>query len=262
MQSPLLNTRKAENPWTGGFRPNPAAKMTLFCLPYAGGTNRTFRRWPELISGQIDVCPLSLPGRAGRIHEEPFSHLNPLVECLAEVLLPYTDRPYALFGHSMGALISFQLARLLRESNCPLPAHLFVSACRAPQIPDPDPPTFDLPEPEFIAELRRLNGTPSDVLMDAELIQLMLPLLRADFAVCQTYRYAQAPPLTCPITVFGGLQDFDVPRAHLAAWREQTTEPFALRMLPGDHFFLTAHEPILVETIARVLSRPTSPSLA
>lgn len=255
MEGPILNGPIKESAWTAGFRPRPATQLTLFCFPYAGGTNLVYRKWPTMVPGRIDVCPVNLPGRARRLHEKPFTNLMPLVEAIGEALLPYIDKPYAFFGHSMGALISFELARLYHKQNRSLPVHLFVSGCRAPHIPDPDPPTFDLPDAEFIEELRKLNGTPPDVLEHEELIQLMMPLLRADFEVCQTYRHEEAPPLPCPITTFGGLQDIDITRAMVDAWRTHTTGAFVMRMIPGDHFFLHSQEQIIVETLSRELYR-------
>ena len=214
-----------------------------------------YRNWPKVVPDLIDVCPVDLPGRGRRIHEEPFKCVENLVEAAGDALLPYIDRPYALFGHSMGALISFQVARRYRKQGRQMPAHLFVSGCRAPHIPDPDPPTYNLPDAEFIEELRRLNGTPPDVLEHAELIQLMMPLLRADFEVCQTYRYEEESPLECPITAFGGLQDEDITKPQVEAWGTQTTVPLIARMIPGDHFFLNAQEPIIINVVARDLCR-------
>jgi len=252
---PFLKEPVGTEAWIGGFRPNAKAKLTLFCFPYAGGTSHIYRNWSTQIPSLIDICPVHLPGRARRLNEDPFRSVIPLAEAAAEALLPYTDKPYAFFGHSMGALISFQLARRYRQQNRPLPVHLFVSGSRAPQLPDPDPPTYNLSDAEFVAELRRLNGTPPDVLEHAELLELMLPLLRADFELCQTYAYEEAPPLNCPITAFGGLQDVDISRAQVEGWGAQTTGPFLARMLPGDHFFLHAQEPIILEMVSRELYR-------
>jgi medium-chain acyl-[acyl-carrier-protein] hydrolase len=196
---------------------------------------------------------VQLPGREARLLETPFNSLPPLVERLSQALLPYLDRPFALFGHSMGSVIAFELARFLRREHSLEPAYLFVSGRFAPQIPEPEPHSYDLAEPEFIEELRRLNGTPKEVLAHPELMQLITPMLRADFRLIQTYSYASGEPLSCAITAFGGLEDADVTREHLEGWREQTRGPFTLRMLPGDHFFLhTAQEQIL-RTISRQL---------
>src|SRR5882724_6229499 len=200
------------NSWVGSPKPNGQSRLRLFCFPYAGGNSTIYRSWPDRLPPSIDVWPVHLPGRGGRLHEPAYTQLMPLVEAAAEALLPYLDKPFAFFGHSMGAMISFELSRLLRRRRAPQPLHLSVSGRQAPQVKDWDPPTYNLPEPEFVEELRRLNGTPKGVLEHPELMQLMIPLLRADFEVCQTYSYTPEVPLDCPVTAFGGLNDQDVTR--------------------------------------------------
>ncbi|MCI0529785.1 MAG: thioesterase domain-containing protein, partial [Nitrospira sp.] len=176
--------------------------------------------------------------------------LSPLVQVIAQALFPYLDKPFAFFGHSMGALVSFELTRHLRRQYRLGPVHLFVSGHHAPQIPDPDPPVHTLPEPAFLEELSRLNGTPKEVLEHTELMHLMLPTLRADFAVCETYTYTTEPPLDCPISAYGGLQDLEVSRDSLEAWQVQTRTSFSLRMFPGDHFFLHTAQPLLLRVLS------------
>jgi medium-chain acyl-[acyl-carrier-protein] hydrolase len=132
---------------------------------------------------------------------------------------------------------------------------LFVSGRRAPQLPDPDPPIHTLPEPEFLDQLRRYNGTPEAVLENAELMQLLLPTLRADFAVLETYVYAPEPPLECPITTFGGLSDREASRDELEAWRDQTSAAFSVEMFPGDHFFVHSAQPLLLQALSKTLHR-------
>jgi len=163
--------------------------------------------------------------------------------------------PYVFFGHSLGALIGFELACQLRRQNSTDPVHLFVSGRRAPQIPDPNPPIHQLPEAEFIDELRRFDGTPEEVLKHPELMEIFLPVLRADFALLETYEYTSEKPLDCPITAFGGLQDRKATREELAAWRDQTHGDFRLQLFPGDHFFLHSVQPILLQAIAQDLIR-------
>ena len=187
--------------------------------------------------------------------EMPFLAAEPLVEEIMETLTLYEDKPFAFFGHSMGALISFEVARRLRQEHRVGPARLFVSGCRAPHLPHRDKPTYDLPDPEFIEELKRLNGTPQEVFDNPELLHLMLPILRADFTLCQTYAYRSEPPLSCPISAFGGIQDDEVGRDGIAAWREQTSDSFSLRMLAGDHFFLHASQRLLLSFILRELQQ-------
>ncbi|ASC71013.1 Linear gramicidin dehydrogenase LgrE [Halomicronema hongdechloris C2206] len=243
----------APNSWITCPCPNPQATLRLFCFPYAGGGALTFRGWEAHLPATVELCPIELPGRGMRLREPPFDRLAPLAEAIVEALLPCLDKPFAFFGHSMGALLSFEVARRLRRLQRQ-PGQLFISGRRAPQWPDPDPPIHALPEAEFIAELRRLNGTPAAVLENRELMQLLLPTLRADFAVLETYGYEPAPPLNCPIAAFGGLQDPDVTCEMLEAWRQQTCSGFSLQMLPGDHFFLHAAQPMLGQALHRALA--------
>ena len=218
------------------------ATMRLFCFPYAGGTTNTYRSWQELLPESIDVAPVQLPGRGERLAESPFHSLLEMVVPLAHELQPYLDKPFAFFGHSMGALICLELTRWLRRNDGPMPTHLFVSGRRAPQLPELIPPTWDLPEPEFIQRIRQLDGTPQEVLNHPELMQLMIPLLRADFSVCETYRHQTERPLECALTVLGGVDDAEVPYEHLQPWQEQTNSTCNIHMFPGDHFFVqTAH---------------------
>ncbi|MEC4818144.1 MAG: thioesterase II family protein [Scytonema sp. PMC 1069.18] len=234
-------------------KPNSQASLRLFCFPYAGGSSLVFRSWSNSLPSFVEVCPIELPGRGTQMRTAPFSQMEPLVKSIASALLPYLDKPFAFFGHSMGTLVSFELTRLLRQQNEISPVHLFVSGRRAPQIPDPKPPIHALPEPEFIEELRRLNGTPEAVLENAELMQLLLPILRADFTVLETYVYTHQPPLDCPITVFGGLQDQEANPDELEAWREHTSASFSLHMFPGDHFFINSDRLLLMEVLSKKL---------
>jgi medium-chain acyl-[acyl-carrier-protein] hydrolase len=253
-----MTSTRPTSPWLNCTAPNSGAALRLFCFPYAGGNALIYRAWPEHLPWTVEVCAVQLPGRGERLRETPYRDMPSLVGALADALLPHLDKPFAFFGHSMGALISFELIRELRRRGGPLPAHLFVSGRRAPQLTKDDPPTYDLPEAEFLEDVRRFNGTPQEVLEHPELMQLLLPLLRADFAICQTYDYRPEPPLDCPISAFGGLQDVDVPRDYLEAWREQTAASFSVRMLPGDHFFLRTFQPLLLSTLAQPLRRLAS----
>jgi medium-chain acyl-[acyl-carrier-protein] hydrolase len=154
-------------------------------------------------------------------------------------------------------LVSFELARQLRREYNLSPVHLFVSARRAPQIPSPKPPIHALPDTEFIEELRRFNGTPDSVLQNTELMELLMPILRADFAMLETYVYAQEPPLECPITVFGGLEDEEASLEELKAWRSHTIASYNLQMFRGDHFFIQSEQPLLLQTLAEHLQALT-----
>jgi medium-chain acyl-[acyl-carrier-protein] hydrolase len=177
------------------------------------------------------------------------------VAAAAARLAPLLNKPFAFFGHSMGALISYELARHLRRTGAPLPAHLFVSGHGAPHLPDRNPPLHALPQAQFVEKLRELNGTPEEVLRHPELLELLIPILRADFAVCETYVHAPEPPLDCPISAFSGLGDEYVNREELEGWREQTTGRFSVRLFPGDHFYLNTARPYLLQALARELEQ-------
>jgi medium-chain acyl-[acyl-carrier-protein] hydrolase len=206
------------------------------------------------LPGSIEVVPIQLPGRGVRLAEPLFHHLPEIVEALELALSPFFDKPFAFFGHSMGGLIALELSRRLRRAGRITPIHLFVSGRRAPQLPELGPVTYNLSEPKFLHRLRCLNGTPQGVLDHPELMQLMIPLLRADFSVCETYEYKTEPALDCPLTVFGGLGDAEIPREQLELWREHTTSLFSLHMFPGDHFFLKSAQPDMLRIVAQQLA--------
>ncbi|WP_201376309.1 thioesterase II family protein [Ktedonobacter robiniae] len=246
-----MSSSSTVSPWLPYWQRKARPRVRLFCFPYAGGGASIFRLWSERLPAEIEVCPVQLPGRENRLREKPFEGILPLVETLGSALNPYFDMPFAFFGHSMGALISFELARYLSTSGIEAALiHLFMSGHRAPQLPDPDPPTYHLPEQEFVQELKRLQGTPEEVMQDPELLQILMPLLRADFAICEKYIYTYSRPLGCPITAFGGLRDEEVSRSELAAWQTQTSGMFKQRFFPGDHFFLHKEQGSLLRAIA------------
>lgn len=209
----------------------------LFCFSYAGGGAAVFRNWPTIIHGKVGLYSVVLPGRESRYGETLFTSMAPLVQALANQITEFINVPYAFFGHSMGALLNFELARELRRRGLPQPIHLFVSAHRGPQMPDPDPPIYHLPEPEFVAKVSEYGGTPQEVFNNKELRDLVVPVLRADLTVCETYQYRPEAPLDCPISAFAGVEDF-VTKDEVAGWQEQTTKTFKLRVISGNHFFL------------------------
>jgi surfactin synthase thioesterase subunit len=241
--------------WLPYTHPTRDSKLRIFCFPYAGGGTSIYRAWQHRFPSAIEVCPVELPGRGLRINEPPFGKLVPLVGAVARALLPYLDKPFTIFGHSMGALIGFELARHLHRYNLPGPTHLFVSAHRAPQISNLEPPIHKLPETAFKEELRRLKGTPEVILHNSELLGLTLPTLRADFEVVETYSYITEEPLNCSILALGGLNDNQVQHHHLAPWKDQTDGTFRLHMFPGDHFFIRNAEPNVLEVIFGALKQ-------
>lgn len=244
----MTTTSATPNPWFVRPRPNPQARLRMFCLPYAGGGASAYVPWASLLPSEIELVAVQLPGRERRIREAAFTRIEALTAALLPQLLPQLDRPFVLFGHSMGALISFELTRALRRQGLQ-PRALLVSGHRAPQLPDRRRPVHALPEAELIDELRQMNGTPEEVLAHPELLELLVPIMRADFELCETYRYAAEPPLALPISAFGGLQDPLFNREELAGWCEQTSAACTQRMLPGDHFFIHANRQMLIQAI-------------
>ena len=239
--------------WFQGSHTRGPIDLKLFCFPYAGGTASIYRNWADLLPPTVQVIPVELPGRGARLREPPFVSATALIDVLGEAIRPWLDTPFSFFGHSMGAVIAFELSRWLRRKYNLEPRTLFASGRRAPQTPDNEPATYDLPHDEFIEELSKLDGTPREVLEHAELMEIMVPLLRADFQLVQTYEYVAEAPLQCPIIAYSGLQDRYVTRDLLLPWKEQTISEFRLHMLPGDHFFLRSSQTPLLGLLAREL---------
>ncbi len=227
-------------------QPNGRAALRLFCFPYAGGSASAFRSWSSYLPASIEVCAIQPPGRGNLWKEPPYTRLDELVRTLVEVLPPYLDLPFAFFGYSVGALVSFELARQLAKQYALHPVHLFVASCRAPQLVRSDVSIHDLPGDAFLEGLRHFKGISEHILQDAATMDFLLPTLRADFALYETYRYVRNPTLDCPLSVYGGLQDAQVSRSDLKPWQDVANGRFALQMFPGDHFFLrSARDPLL-----------------
>ena len=241
-------------------RPVSQPRLRLFCFPYAGGNAFVYRSWGDQLPSHVEVYSIQYPGRGSQLRQPALTRVSAMLDFLYEGIVPLLDKPFAFFGHSMGALLCFELALRLRAQQSLVPMALFLSGRGAPQIKSDEPITYDLPEDEFISELRRLNGTPREVLEHPELLQLMLPILRADFELCQTYSFDSGAPVSCPLFVYGGLQDEEVPRENLEGWREQTTSAVTVRMFPGDHFFLHSAQSLLLRALSSDLYQLTQSS--
>uniref|UniRef100_A0A450VS54 Medium-chain acyl-[acyl-carrier-protein] hydrolase n=1 Tax=Candidatus Kentrum sp. LPFa TaxID=2126335 RepID=A0A450VS54_9GAMM len=237
--------------WVAGVA-NPQAKARLFCFPFAGGSTLAYRAWPEHFPAEIELRPVRLPGREERFGEACYRNVTPLVQALASGLSPYLDLPFAFFGHSMGALLAFELARILRREGGPKPFCLIVSGRKAPQIPFSGRALHKLPNSELVEELRNYGGTPEIVLQHEELMAIFTPVIRSDFAINETYVHMPETPLDCPIRAFGGETDHLVSMPDIDAWRQQTTNDFALHMFSGGHFYLDGSEG---SALARMVAR-------
>lgn len=240
------------HPWFK-VQPRSAARVRLFCFPYAGGTSAIFRQWSRELPREIELVPALLPGRELKLKEPAYTQIEPLIETLAREITPFLDRPFAFFGHSMGATIGFELARRLRTDYRVEPDHLCVSGRRGPQVHRRDPYIHHLPDAEFFAELEGMNGTPREVLEHQELMEILSPMLRADFELCYNYDYIPGELLRCPITVLGGLEDEETPRNELEAWCAETTGNCQVHMLQGDHFFINQQHATILPIIQRAL---------
>lgn len=224
--------------WFTSPRPDPEARLRLFCLPYAGGGASVFRTWWSDLPPGIELCALQLPGREARFREPLVTSLPALIGQLADAIAPWLDRPFAVFGHSMGGLIGFELTRALARRGGPQPRALLVSGRGAPgsQLPR-EPMLHTLSDEDLQQELIDMNGMEPAVLADPDLMSLVLQILRADFALCETHRHVAGPRLGCPIVAFGGVHDRTVPPGQLDGWAAETTAGFRLNLFPGAHFF-------------------------
>jgi medium-chain acyl-[acyl-carrier-protein] hydrolase len=250
-------------PWLIRQDPNPYADCRLFCFPFAGGSAGTYHRWPRLAPSHLDVCAVEYPGRGIRCGEEPFLRLGPLVRHLADLLEPLLTEPFAFFGHSMGGLVAFELAKTLRERGTRQPCHLFISSTAAPGLPLNRRPLTNASDAEVLEELCDLGGTPRELLDDRELMAMAVRVLRADYTVLGTYEYRPAAPLGIPMTVFGGRSDEIAPLADLRGWRAHTAVDCRFAFFPGDHFYLhDAAGDILTTVAGQVSAAPSVPALA
>lgn len=233
----------------------PGASMRLFCLPYAGGSASAYRNWAASLPLHIEALPVQLPGRETRLREPCITSVPLLVQALAEGLHPFLDRPFALFGHSFGALVGFELCRHLRRRGLRPAGRLFVSARAAPHLPARRPPIHHLADDDLVAELYRLEGTPVTVLECEELMRLVLPTVRADFTAAESYGYRSEDPLACPIIAFAGVGDAEVSLDEVDAWRNHTSQPFSQTLVPGGHFFPFEATDVVLEGIVESLER-------
>ena len=243
-----------KNNWISFSRPNPQAKLRLFCFPHAGGGASAYRLWHNGFPPDIEVCPVQVPGRENRVMEVPLNDMNLLLQALASALVPDLEKPFAFFGHSFGALIGFEFIRYLRREHGLKPVHFCVSGYQAPPITNKLPPISHLPDAEFVEGLRELDSTPEAVFEHEELMELLLPALRADFEIYEKYEYFSEDKLDCPISAFGGRKDPLVFEEDLQSWQNHTKNSFTVRMFSGDHFFLHNNDRAsLLEAVSDVL---------
>jgi medium-chain acyl-[acyl-carrier-protein] hydrolase len=252
--SAIMIPQTPANRWWHTAKSRARVRLRLFCFPYAGGSASLFWTWQVGLQDWVSVTALQLPGRANRIQEAPFTSMSDLIPIVGHSMIPLlTHGSFAFFGHSMGAVLGFEVARWLKHNGFPTPKSLFVAGRRAPQIPDTEHSIHGLDDSEFIANLANNKGTPTHVLNNRELMTLMLPTLRADFRLIETYEYYPDAPLCSSIVAFGGTDDDETRDGKLDAWKAQTTQTFRRHQLQGDHFFIHTNEQELLRLLRREL---------
>jgi surfactin synthase thioesterase subunit len=235
------------------LQPVPAPRVRLVCFPHAGGGTAAYRRWGLELPGTVDVCAVQPPGREGSFGAPPITSMRALVAAVAEAVLPLSDVPIVLFGHSLGAIVAYESALILQREGID-PLALIVSSHRAPHLPSPRPPIAHLPDAEFLDEVVRLGGIPSEVLASSELIELILPVLRTDFHLAESYHAPLEVALRCPVLALGVRADY-VSEETIAAWRAVTCGSFSWRMFAGDHFYINTERSALIACVADLLDR-------
>lgn len=233
----------------------PSARTLLFCFPRAGGGASSFRNWPEECHPEMEAFLIQLPGREARLREEPLHSMPSLVSAIVDAMSEHLDRPFAFFGHSLGARTAFETACELRRRSLPSPVHLYVAASAAPSVPWHHPPLHELSTDDLLREVqRRYGGVPQEVVADPDLRDLLVPALRADLAIIETYRYVETAPLAVPITCFCGIDDAMTPESEAREWRRHTSAPLRFKTFPGDHFFPTTARKSILDMMASDLN--------
>jgi surfactin synthase thioesterase subunit len=237
--------------------------VRLFCFPFAGVGPSAFRGWSQSLPETVEALYVHLPGRESRLREASIPDVPTLAAEITDAIAPFADSPFALFGHSLGGLIAFEVARTFRRRGLSTPVRLFASACRAPHLLSPFAPLQNLNEDDLLRQVneRYDSSVPKEVLENAELRELLVPALRADFAALETYQHTPQLPLDCPLTVFGGRHDRTLAGDALEAWSLHTSKDFRLRLVDGGHFFLQSERRRLIDDICEDVATVQAPPL-
>jgi surfactin synthase thioesterase subunit len=236
-----MTTHHAEKEkWLSSRDRIEGAQLRLICLPHAGSGATSYQSWRREMPSFVELCAVKLPGRETRLSEPSFTDSQELVEKMTEVLADECDIPYAIFGHSMGAVLAYEFAQSLQRRGLPPPVCLFVSGRVAAHLKLPARPVHALPLQSFLSELEvRYGGLPRELLQDQEMLDFYLPILRSDLQLIETYQYKSKPPLKCSVVVSGGIEDKSIWLEGLEAWRQHTVGGFTLHRYDGGHFYLS-----------------------
>lgn len=236
-------------------RPNPQAKLRIFCFPYAGGSSTSYLPWLDKFGSSVELVLVQMPGRGIRFTSKLHNSMDELMDELLVSIIPMTSVPYVFFGHSFGGKVAYELCCKLRLYHQPLPKHFFASGSAAPHLPYDRKRIHDLPEKAFLQEIKHLNGTPQEVLNNKDLWEIVLPILRSDFKLSESH-VAKKVPMPFPISVLNG-EDDNIESSRLKAWEELTISQFQIWQLPGDHFFLNQHTDSVIKKVSSVIAELT-----
>lgn len=244
-----------QTPWLVVHKRNPQAILRLFCFHYAGGNASVFRNWADYLEQPVELIALQLPGREERFNEALITDFALLIDKLVNIIIPYLDKPYVVFGHSLGTIISFEWIKALKKRQVKQPLLYIPAGRQAPHYPDKEPSIYHLPEEEFVQELlKKYQPTLGSVLENRDLRQLLLPMLQADFGLAETYKYQEGDRLNCPIMALAGKSEILIEENELQDWAKHTTDSFQCMRFPGDHFFIRYSEAQVLQKINQELA--------
>lgn len=252
IKSVNANSKVFESPWFLIPKPNKKADLRLFCFTYAGGNAEVYHGWTDYLPENVEMIAIQYPGRMKRVNEKPFTRMTELVKSIAEEIKPYINKPFAFMGHSMGALIAYELARHNRNMGYPMPRHLFLAARKAPHIQNVHPHIHKMSTEECISIIRSYDAVPEAVINNKELFALILPVIKGDFEMIETWEYEE-DSLETPITAFGGINDTLANRQDMEAWKRFTTSDFKTYIFPEKHFFI--HNEEVKKTMIAIISK-------
>lgn len=242
------------SPWFIRHNKTTDAKLRLFCFPHSGGAASFFRPWKDDFPASLELISVQLPGREERSFEAFVTNVGVLAKQISDNLCMYRDAtPFVFFGHSLGSLIAFEVVNELQKRSLSIPEYLIISGHNAPQFQNDKEIIHRLPDELFIKGMMKYQGMSYEVLENKELLAALLPRLRADFTLSETYKYEEKPRIECPILALGGKEDTTVPYSKLKAWENYTTKEFTINLFPGGHFFLNTYKEGVLATISTII---------
>jgi len=251
----VISDSESPSEWLFAYSSARPSRLRLICFPPAGMGPVVFKNWAAELPPGVSLCAVHLPGRTARFREPAMTSVPELVDAITRAIAQLPELPFAFFGHSMGAILAEEVTRRLMELSLPIPRHLIVSGRRPPSLPDPNPPIGGLSDAAFVDEIgRRYDGIPREILANPDVLELLLPSLRADIVALEKFQPGPQPPLPIPVSAFGGDSDPMTPPADLKAWEKETQAAFELRIFPGGHFYLDAQRKAVISEIARILT--------